>query len=470
MVRFNVYFQNRSLIIDEANLARNIYEKDYVDLFKAFDYQQYAPPLFSVLAKGVTRLLGVNEFALRLPSLLAGIFSLILMLMIVNLLIAIDSSRWYVLLLFSFSIIAIRYSTEFKQYSTDAAITLFFIFWALKCKDKDFNVSLTVKWAVLGALAIWFSMPIIFALASIGMAFLYKSRKNNKTILTYLLPLGTTWLLSFGIYFYLLLYNDAHTEGLLNYHSSFFFNFFPADLASITQNLNLAESLFRSTTDKTTFSIIWAILTFIVGVIFLIRKKRFVAILLISPILLCLIASHLQLYSLIERLTLFMIPLFMVIMGIGISYLWGKSNNVVKLLLVTSMLISVVNKNGYQYFWLKLEKEDSKSVMLYLSTHRTEDELIYVQSDGVPAFIFYNEMYDRAWNFKNYHLANWKEEPSEVISKILKSSTDDKFWLFLSHTFPKKNIEKNITSANKIAIEVDRYISVQASTYYFKLK
>jgi hypothetical protein len=470
MLRVNVYVQNRSLFLDEANLARNIVEKNHVDLFKALDYEQYAPPLFSVVAKASTQVFGVNEFALRLPSLLAGIISLILLLKITNLLIAEDSSRWYVLLLFSFSILAIRYSTELKQYASDAAITLFFVFWALKCKNKKFNVSSTFNWSVLGAIAIWLSMPVIFVLASIGVAFLYQARKQKKVILFNLLPMGLAWLASFGIYFYMLLYEDASTEGLLSYHSEFFFNLFPRDMTGIKQDLNLVQGLFRSATDQTALSIIWAILTFLLGSIFLIRKKRFVAIVLIVPILLCLLASHLQLYSLIERLTLFMIPLIMVVMGIGISNLWGKSNNLFKVLLVSVMLISLVNKKGYQYFWSKLEKEDSKSVLLYLSKHRSENELIYVQADGVPGFVFYNEMHDKAWNFKNYYLARWDEVPADVVPKELRATSSDKFWLFFSHTFPQENIDKNLASAAGIAQEVESYISLEASTYAFIVK
>jgi len=470
LVRCTVYFQNRSLIMDEANLARDIYEKEYVDLFKSFDSGQCAPPLFSVTAKASIHLFGVNEFALRLPSLIAGIISLVFLLMIVNHLVAEPPSRWYVLLLFSFSILAIRYSSEFKQFAVDGAITLFFILWALRCRNKDLTVPLTVKWVVLGSLAIWLSMPIIFVLASIGIAFLYGSWKRNKGNIPHLLIIGVSWLLSFGSYYFLLLQNETVTESLHQYHSPFFFKFFPTDHTSLSQSYDLLISLFRLATDKTTVSIVWAILTFTIGSIFLITKDKLVAILLLSPILLCLIASHLQLYSLIERLTLFMIPLLMVIIGIGLSYVWTRSNQAVKVFLVAIMLLSVVNKYGYQYFWKSMEQEDSKSVMLFLSKYMEDDEFLFVQYDGVPAFLFYNNMHDKAWNFKNYYLAGVDEMVEEVLPTISRSSTEGNFWLFLSHTFPQHHIERHISSAKKIGVEINRYVSVQASTYEFERK
>jgi hypothetical protein len=79
-------------------------------------------------------------------------------------------------------------------------------------------------------------------------------------------------------------------------------------------------------------------------------------------------------------------------------------------------------------------------------------------------------MHDKAWNFKNFYLARWDEEPVEVVPKELGASSSDKFWLFFSHTFPQENIDKNLSSAAKIAQEVERYISVEASTYAFEVK
>ena len=80
-LRINVYFQNRSLIIDEANLARYVIENKWTNFYqyqdKKLNYHQYAPPIFSSLSKINLRLLGNNEYALKLPSIIAGILSLV---------------------------------------------------------------------------------------------------------------------------------------------------------------------------------------------------------------------------------------------------------------------------------------------------------------------------------------------------------------------------------------------------------
>jgi hypothetical protein len=113
--------------------------------------------------------------------------------------------------------------------------------------------------------------------------------------------------------------------------------------------------------------------------------------------------------------------------------------------------------------------EDSKSVMRYLAEKNTDEELIYVHHGGVPAFIFYNEMYDHAWGFKNYYLATWDERPEDIILEKVTSLADDHFWLFFSHT-NREGVDQNLSSANNFAIEAELYRSVEASAYRYRLK
>ncbi len=469
-LRLNVYVQNRSLIIDEANLARNIVERDYNRLFTTLDYEQYAPPLYSSLVKFLTQRFGVNEFVFRLPSLIAGILSLILLLAISKMVIKKYTGTWYALLLFAFSILAIRYATEFKPYAIDAAFTLGFIWWVLKTKQNGIRKSIILWWAILGALAIWFSMPVVFILASAGSALLVEARKNDRRMIPYIALMGVSWIISFGVYYMSILHHDAHSDYLSNYHKSYFFNFIPTSFAEANQSIKLLISLLRSATDQTIISLAWAGITFLTGLVLLIRDNRFTSILLAGPILLCLVTSHLKLYSLIPRLTLFMIPLILLIMGMGVSFLWDKANRVGKIALAAVMILTIANKDGYTYVWKSMEFENAKSVMQYINKNTSDDTFIFVQHDGVPAFIFYNEMYDKAWGFQNYHLAHWRESAETVIRKSLDNTGKDTFWIFLSHTFPQEHIDQYIEMGERIGVETDRFVSTHASCYLFNVR
>ena len=190
-IRLNVYFQNRSLVLDEANLARNIVERNLLDFFKPLDYDQYAPPFFSMFSKFSINIFGINEFALKLIPLLAGIISIILLFMILNRILENNILKLYVLLLFIFSDPIIRYSTEFKQYSTDQLFALLLIFLALVQQRKAFNMVTTFVWAIIGSIAIWFSMPSIFILTSIFGALLVKTWKKDGISLYSVFIIGT---------------------------------------------------------------------------------------------------------------------------------------------------------------------------------------------------------------------------------------------------------------------------------------
>ena len=72
-LRIIVFLQNRSLFLDEANLALNYATKSFPDLFAQLDNRQYAPPFFSVVEKVNVLLFGVHEYSLRILPLLSGI-------------------------------------------------------------------------------------------------------------------------------------------------------------------------------------------------------------------------------------------------------------------------------------------------------------------------------------------------------------------------------------------------------------
>lgn len=471
-LRINVYFQNRSLIIDEANLARYVIENKWTNFFKYQDkklnYHQYAPPIFSSLSKINLRLFGNNEYALKLPSIIAGILSLLVLGYLLHYFLGPSVVVSYTLLLFSFSVLSIRYSTEFKQYATDTLLALGFIVAAVRLRKKFLTLPKTVLWAVAGALSVWASMSIIFVLAAIGLGFLWQYQQGKQRFAS-ISAIGITWILSFACYFFSILLKDASEAHLINYHAAFFFDLWPTNLAAFNKDYQLLLSLFRCSTDQTLLGISWAFLTFCIGLQQLFKKDRYIFILLLAPIIFCFVASGLQLYTLIERLILFLSPFVLLIMAFGLHFLWHKKNRLLQLALGTVMLVTVVNKGGYRYFWTKMEFEDSKTVLAYIHDQK-RDATIFVQHDAVPAFVFYNELHDNAWQFEHYYLAKWEEYPTGNFIDSLDKAYNPSFWLFLSHTFPAAYIDQFVQNARTIAPIKKEYKSVQASAYLLNIE
>lgn len=469
-LRVGVYLQNRSFIIDEANLARNIVEKDYADFFKPLDYEQYSPPLFSCALKTMTSLFGVNEYSLTFLSLLAGIVSLVLLFLIARLLDIEAIPILYILLLYGLSTLAIRYSTELKQYSLDAFLYLLFLYWIVKKGEKEFNLSYTLQLIFFGAFAIWTSMPIVFVLAAMGVLFLYRSLKLKLIKIPYLILIGSTWLMSFAIYFILILKSDAGSDYLQNFHSRYFFNFFPTNLSSLNQSGTLLLGVFRSISDKTTVSLVGTFLFFGIGSYQLFKHKKSEACLLLLPFLFCLIASHFGMYSLLPRLTLFLIAPLTLVFGYGFSWCWKYSNKYLKIVLLTFVILTLVNKEGYQHFWKSMEFEDSKTTLTYLYENRSKDEPIFVYYSRVPAFVFYNEMHDAAFNLNNYYLCEWGELLGTAIRNNKELQSGDKFWVFSPDIKSVEISNKDFQSVQKITNLIEEETAVQSIVQHYIMK
>lgn len=436
-LRLVVYFQNRALMLDEANLALNIVEKNGWEFFQSLDYQQYCPPVFLLLSKWSSQLFGVQEWSLKLLPLLAGILLLVLLLKVAQQLLLSPWVVGYLLLVWSFSHLALRYSTELKQYSVDAFVALGLIYQALKQQKMAWNGKNSLFWMLLGNVALWTSMPSIFILATIGVAFLYENWKEKKRLPLGLMLTGGIWLLSFGVYFWLILYQDAQGEALQEYHAHFFFDLWPTSQAAWGNNLELGRILLSKLTDATVLGLILAGGLLLVGGYQLVMGDKFKALLFLLPLVWTILASHVGLYSFIPRLILFLIPILLITMGVGLDWLWQQSKLLPKLGIGVLLLISIINKQGYQHFWKKLEIENSREAIAYIAAHKEPKDWIYVESGAVPAFVFYNQWHQEAYQLQNFHLAKWGETPVVLLPPRGKEA-EGKTWLLYIHTTPEK--------------------------------
>ena len=460
-LRLLVYAQNRSLIIDEANLALNIVERQGWAFFQSLDYQQYCPPLFLLASKWSTLLGGVNEWSLKALPLLSGLVLLILLYRLAKHWLNDGPALWYMLGLAALSPLLIRYSTEVKQYSTDGAITLGLILLALQMPYKNWTAKTHLGWGLLGAFCIWASMPSIFILATLGLTWLVQHLQKKRTIPWGLLGIGVFWLVHFGLYFKAILVQDAASSHLQAYHQAHFFNLLPWSKAALWLDYRLLVGTMTSVTDHTVLGLGFGFLLYGIGAVVLIRRSKIEAAWLLGPVLLCFFTSHFKLYSLIPRLTIFFLPLMLVVIGIGFQTLWQNSHKSLQVVLVVLALLGWTNKKGYVHLWQPLEIEDSKSILAYLSQHH-QGEPIFVQADGVPAFRFYNTYHDQAYHFAPVHLAQW----DEPISLTTLAHPSRRFWLFFSHTFPEKKAAY-LQEAQTLATPRQAHAAQTASVHLF---
>ena len=115
LMRLKQYLIGRSLWLDEAMLALNIVNRDFVGLFQPLDYDQGAPVGFLLVEKTLNVLFGDHEFVLRFFPFIAGLAALGLFYVLLRQTTS-GIGLWTGLALFATGSELIYYSSEMKQY------------------------------------------------------------------------------------------------------------------------------------------------------------------------------------------------------------------------------------------------------------------------------------------------------------------------------------------------------------------
>jgi 4-amino-4-deoxy-L-arabinose transferase-like glycosyltransferase len=330
------YADNRSLWLDEIYLSSGLLHMDFAELARpVLDYQQKAPIGYLWLAKASTMLLGNNEPALRLPSLLAGIAALVLFVPLCRHLLGRQAS-WVAMALLALAPYLVFHGVEAKQYSTDLLATIAALLVYLNYRRERSGKNLAGM-TLTGCLLIFLSFPVIFILGGVLLAEGVKmiSARRWQAFLPMLLP-AFCWLLLFSLNLYLSYTKAYSSDWLLHWFDmrGGFIKLPPRNLAEAAQPFQVAGSRVlayplgliwdlpaRSTlADYLLNRPLVALACLATGALVFFRKDRNLLLLLLAPFLLALAASALRRYPLFERLTVFLSPLLILLLAAGCSY------------------------------------------------------------------------------------------------------------------------------------------------------
>jgi hypothetical protein len=162
-LRLRQYAGGRSLWLDEATLAEGVSGRSLVALLTEPLPDKQVAPLGFVAALHVSlEMLGRNEYAARLPSLLAGVAVVLLAVWVARRLFQSAAARACLVGLTAGAPALIYYSAEAKQYGLDALVTLVMLGLAVTPAPTGLVLGLA------GVLAPWLSHTAPFALAAAG--------------------------------------------------------------------------------------------------------------------------------------------------------------------------------------------------------------------------------------------------------------------------------------------------------------
>jgi hypothetical protein len=472
-LRLYFYFVNRSLWLDEAWLSLNIVNRSFLGLFNPLDYSQAAPIGFLLIQKTVVSFFGVWDYTLRLLPLLAGLASIPLMVS-VSRKFGKGLAVFISLGLFAISTQLIYYSSEVKQYSSDILIALVLLYLFPKCLEENKETRALMMMGIAGVLAIWFSQPALFVFMSIfitlGLVFII--RKDSHHFL-WLIGIGGFWGISIMADYLISLRYLAANNILLQFWSGSFAPLPP--WSSIDWYMNALTGFLKDPLNLPATAITVGLL--IIGILsFAFRKWQYMLV-LILPFLLTLIASALKKYPFSERLLLFLVPLFLLLLAEGIERVrvvlmrvnlptaWIASAFLVVYFFNIPLITAYKNVHNPPM------KEDIKPVMSCIRSNVLSSDFIYVFHRAGPTFEFYASQFGFA---KNQYLIgpDAGNDPVEYLQDINNLKGHPRIWFVFSQKCHKCTLSEQafiLEYLNKIGLKISTCSSQGSSAYLYDM-
>jgi uncharacterized membrane protein len=437
-LRLRQYLTARSLWLDEAMLALNIVQRDFGGLFQPLDYDQGAPVGFLLVEKALVTLLGDHEFVLRLFPLLAGMASLGLFYLLLRR-VASGIGLLAALALFAVGPELVYYASEVKQYSVDVAVTIGLLLLSMPLFEGRTGRKAFVWLGCAGMLALWFSHPALFVLAGIGVSLLCMSAsRRERSLCLHTVSMGLAWLGNLGLLYFVSLRNLKDNPFLLNFWQE---NFMPLPPWSAP---GWFSGMFRSLAQNQVGVSLPAFFAFalMVGWVFLWRRNRSLAAAILGIFVFALLASALRLYPLGGRLSLFMVPLMLVLAGQFILLLqdrlrqWPAVGGIVALLAGAFLLYSPASESLHHFVNPKYF-EHIRPALANLSQNWQPGDTLFVSNGAAPAYLFYAERY--GLDQIAYHTSDIADylDPEALARRLDPLAGNPRAWVLLSHVYEK---------------------------------
>jgi hypothetical protein len=420
ILRVRQYLANRSLSGDEASLAVNIVSQSFTGLTEPLGYHQAAPIGFLFIEKILIVLLGNKDYILRLFPLICGFLALYLIYRIASDYFSVAGV--FALLMFALNSWQTFFSSELKQYGSDVTAALLLVFLSLRCLQKDPRIRDFIWLGVAGTVTIWISHIAVFILAGIGLALVLEKYVHKKRIpFIWLLSLGAAWLISFGIEYLVAFQYTASDKYFQTYWLKSFLPLPP--WSNLPWLVNVYYKFVLITLTRTDPSLAYMIPAFaIIGSVSLFAKRQSMALIIISPFIMTLIASAWHKYPLSYRFMLFLVPLTLLLMAEGIKWTYlflAKRQRFIAIILcgipVSIMLFfSIQNAiTGFRYPSIIAE---IKPVMKYIEENKEQGDVIYVHYSSVAPFVYYAPFYHL--DLENTVLGAYRQDEQKALNRF----------------------------------------------------
>lgn len=317
-LRFRQYLFNRSFWLDEASLALNVADRNVITLLtEPLANLQSAPPGFLVAARSIAVALGPFDWALRLVPLIAGVSVVLLSVLLARRELTSTVARLAFVGFIALSPVLIFYSSEFKQYSSDALAAVA-ILVAFSYRSSPYGTWLL---AGTGFAALFCSLPAVFVAAPAALCLLYEAARSHRY--RQLLLVGLGWLAGAALHGAYILQAGTHYEFMVGWwreHGGFppspvssvaDFMWYPRALSgfvymAFSTPAVAVPNLNPPLSDPAGLGLAGA---FAVALALSFGRRRPTRLIAAAAIVLTVLASSFEIYPFSSRLVLFLVPL-----------------------------------------------------------------------------------------------------------------------------------------------------------------
>lgn len=394
IVRVADLVRARSLWADEAMLALNVVGHGPLEILGHVDLLQVAPPLFITLQQLSAALLGVNEPAMRLVPMLAGLLASVFSWPVARRVVG-RPAAVIVVGLVALSATLVAYSNEAKPYTVDAMASVLLLLLTLRAGEQPQSLARATALALFLALGPLLSFPVAFVGAGSVLA-MTLLMLGGRLVFRRVLVFAVAWVA--GSLVSLAMQQDPATKAAMAvYWQGSFFDFgdlrfawaFWRDLAFTAlvggARLTTADVIERSS------GLIGLVLSAI-GAVSLYRRDRGMLAVVIAPLGAALVTSAIGYYPLSLRLWLWAAPLVMLLLVAGIRSVANRLPVKAPVFLLAIAALLVFPSARRDIYYLRhpvIGPEDAKAVVAALSERRTREDALYVPARSASAWLFY---------------------------------------------------------------------------------
>lgn len=190
-----------------------------------------------------------------------------------------------------------------------------------------------------------------------------------------------------------------------------------------------------------------AFIVLILGFAFLLTKNKIYAGVLSAIFLFALAASALRLYPLGGRLSLFLVPLVILLIGQSVDALENripsryKWNKLIALLAVVYLLYAPISESLGNFINPKFF-EHIRPSMATLSKNWQQGDALFVSNGAVPAFRFYSDRYGLGdVDYQTSAAADYLK-PENMVAHLQALDGNSRVWILVTHVYETKDFNE----------------------------